>query len=72
MHCQKEMESTLRKHQADYVIHVKNNQKTLYEEIQAWFHKIKRDEPETISSQSYEEVDKGHGHIERPRYIRLD
>ncbi len=46
--------------------------KTLYEEIKACFHKIKRDEPETISSQSYEEVDKGHGRIERRRYIRLD
>ncbi len=50
MHCQKETVSTLRKQQADYVIQIKNNQKTLYEEIKAWFHKIKRDEPETISS----------------------
>ena len=56
----------------NYVIQIKNSQKTLYEEIKAWFHKIKRDEPETISSQSYEEVDKGHGRIERRRYIRLD
>ncbi len=72
MHCQKETVSTLRKQQADYVIQIKNNQKTLYEEIKAWFHKIKRDEPETISSQSYEEVDKGHGRIKRRRYIRLD
>ncbi len=72
MHCQKETVSTLRKQQADYVIQIKNNQKTLYEEIKARFHKIKRDEPETISSQSYEEVDKGHGRIERRCYIRLD
>ncbi len=49
MYCQKETVSTLRKQQADYVIQIKNNQKTLYEE-----------------------VDKGHGRIERRRYIRLD
>ncbi len=36
MHCQKETVSTLRKQQADYVIQIKNNQKTLYEEIKAW------------------------------------
>ena len=35
MHCQKETVSTLRKQQADYVIQIKNNQKTLYEEIKA-------------------------------------
>ena len=35
MHCQKETVPTLRKQQADYVIQIKNNQKTLYEEIKA-------------------------------------
>ncbi len=34
-HCQKETVPTLRKQQADYVIQIKNNQKTLYEEIKA-------------------------------------
>ena len=35
MQCQKETVPTLRKQQADYVIQIKNNQKTLYEEIKA-------------------------------------
>lgn len=65
MHCQVETVDIIREKQADYVIQVKCNQKHLYNEIQAYFHKTRRDEPARIAVGTHHEVDKGHGRIEQ-------
>ena len=47
----------------DYTLSLKDNHKTLREEIKAYFHKVTRDEPDRIAV--YEEVDGGHGRVEK-------
>lgn len=71
MHCQTETVRALRAKSADYVIQVKANQGQLYREIQAFFHKSRRDEAEAIVQGRYAEVDKGHGRLEQREYVCL-
>ena len=72
MHCQTQTVAKLRQKKADYVIQVKANQKGLYQEIQAYFHKVRRDNPDEAARGVYHDVDKGHGRLEQRRYTRLD
>ena len=69
MNTQKKICDKIISKKADYVLCVKNNHKKLKEEISAYFHKVKRDNPEFIST--YEEVDSGHGRIETRVYRQL-
>lgn len=62
MNSQKKIAQKIVDGKADYILCIKNNHKHLKQEIQAYFHKIQRDEPHLISQ--YEEVDAGHGRIE--------
>jgi predicted transposase YbfD/YdcC len=69
MGCQSEIAAKIRFKQADYVLSVKENQKTLYEEIKEYFQyldegKNVRDMPEDIWES---ELEKDHGRIERRR-----
>ena len=61
MHCQKKTLALAIEKGADVVLQVKGNQKTLKEELKAWFHKCHRDDPERI--QVIQETDGEHGRI---------
>ncbi len=69
MHCQKKTAETIRKKKGDYVLQVKKNQSKLLEEIKAYFHKVRRDEPLLLNS--YEDIDGEHGRINERRYQLL-
>ncbi len=71
MHCQVETVNLIREKNADYVVQVKHNQKQLYNEIQAYFHKTRRDNPHQIDAGTHQEVEKGHGRIEQRTYTTL-
>lgn len=71
MSCQKKITKAIIKKEADYILQVKDNQKKLHDEIKAYFHKTHRDEPNLISNNSFEEVDAGHGRVEKRRYCQL-
>ncbi len=45
MYCQTETAREIRQGKGDYVLQVKNNQGSLYKEIDAYFHKMYRDSP---------------------------
>lgn len=72
MHCQKDTVKKIRAQSADYVIQVKSNQGRLYQEIQAFFHKMQRDEADIVASRTFEDVDKGHGRLEQRCYCPLN
>lgn len=71
MHCQKATATKIRSKGADYVLQVKDNQKTLRDNIAAYFHKIRRDEPDTIISNAAPDIDGEHGRIVERRYASL-
>lgn len=62
MNSQKKIVDKIQAKQADYVLCIKNNQKNLKEEIQAYFHKVQRDNPTFIAQAKH--TDAGHGRIE--------
>ena len=62
MGTQKEIANKIIKKQADYCLAVKENQKSLLEDIQPFFNVGKRE------TDSYETVEKSHGQIETRRY----
>lgn len=62
MNSQKKIAQKIVKEEGDYVFCIKDNHKKLKQEIQAYFHKIQRDEPSLL--QCHEEIDVGHGRIE--------
>lgn len=61
MHCQKKTLAKALKKEADVVLQVKDNQKTLKAEIAAWFHKCQREDADKM--QCINETDGGHGRI---------
>ena len=69
MNTQKKIAERIIDKKADYVMCVKDNQKTLREEIAAYFHKVERDTSEHLKID--EEVDKGHGRVEVRRCSAL-
>ncbi|MCP4326116.1 MAG: ISAs1 family transposase [Alteromonadales bacterium] len=54
MHCQTETATVVRDNKADYVLQVKSNQGKLNQEIEAYFHKVSRDNPELIEANHFE------------------
>lgn len=62
MNSQKKIANKIIDKQADYIFCIKSNHKIFQEEIQAYFHKIKRDKPHII--EIYQDTDAGHGRIE--------
>jgi predicted transposase YbfD/YdcC len=69
MHCQKKTAERIVKDKAHYILSVKSNQKTLYEEIRWWFDGFNGNYPEEASV--YEQTDAGHGRIEQRQVIQL-
>lgn len=63
MNTQKKIARKIHEKGGDYTLSLKDNHKTLREEIQAYFHKVTRDEPDRIAV--HEEVDGGHGRVEK-------
>ena len=68
MHCQKETAKLVIEKEADYMLQVKNNQKTLKQEIHAYFHKVERDTPTLFDQRVISETDGEHGRLVEPRF----
>ncbi len=60
---QKKIAQKVHKKGEDYTLSLKDNHKTLRKEIKAYFHKVTRDAPDQVAV--HEEVDGGHGRIEK-------
>lgn len=74
MGCQREIASRIRERGGDYVLQIKGNQKQLRAEIEAFYHKSRREDFNNIAHDYHEEVDKGHGRIEQrmAHHVALD
>jgi predicted transposase YbfD/YdcC len=70
MHCQTMTAEVIGAEGGDYMLQVKDNQRNLYKEIIAFFHKAYREAPRELEAVYYEEIGKAHGRIEE-RYYRL-
>jgi predicted transposase YbfD/YdcC len=66
MHCQKETARSIRSRGADYVLQVKANQPTLYDELQALFTELGDNDWEGVKRHTTHE--QGHGRVERREY----
>ncbi len=71
MHCQTKTTTVIREGGGDYVLQVKKNQKKLYKEIKAYFHKTYRDEPKLLKNNTFKELDGEHGRINERVYRLL-
>lgn len=71
MGCQKNIVAGIRAKKAEYVIAVKENQKTLYEEVNLFFQAV-ASQTLPISLPSCETVDKEHGRLEVRTYLITD
>lgn len=65
MGCQKEIAKVIRKNEADYVLMVKDNQSTLYDEIQNYFIQAEAVKFEGVIHDVFIKEEKGHGRKER-------
>jgi predicted transposase YbfD/YdcC len=68
MGCQKKITQKIIEGNADYVIAVKGNQKTLYDDIKYFFNESEKQDYKSVSFDHYEEIDKAHERIETRRY----
>lgn len=71
MNTQRQIAEKIHQKQADYVLSVKDNQKTLHEEIKDYFMYMKEKHPDVVSKSTHTEVDAGHGRIEQRIYRQL-
>ena len=71
MGCQKRIASKIVGKKGDYVLQLKGNQGSLFEEIKAYHHRLQRTNYDDIDVDVYEEVDKGHGRLEIRKYTHL-
>ena len=69
MNSQKKIAQKIVDGEGDYIFCIKDNHKKLKQEVEAYFHKIQRDMPNTL--QRYEEIDAAHGRIETRRCLTL-
>lgn len=63
MNTQTNIVRRIHKKGGDYTLSLKDNHKTFRKEIQAYFHKVRRDEPDKLAV--HEEIDGGHGRVEK-------
>lgn len=71
MNTQRHIVEKIHQKQADYVLSVKVNQKTLHEEIKDYFVYMKKSHPDVVSKSTHTELDTGHGRIEQRTYRQL-
>jgi predicted transposase YbfD/YdcC len=64
MGCQKKIAQTIRDEKADYILHVKENQGNLYQDLQDWFAYADKVHFAGINSTYHKTVNKDHGRIE--------
>lgn len=58
--CQREISAQITEKEADYVLALKRNQKSLYDDVSLYFQ-----DTDKLDGTSWKEVDKGHGRIEK-------
>ena len=68
MGCQKAIAKQIRQGKGDYVLAVKDNQRSLHEAIVDWFDSAQAHGLKYAPHEYYEQTDKGHGRIEVRRY----
>lgn len=68
MGCQTEIAKQITDQKGDYILAVKNNQKTLYEDIVDFFKYAQQESFKNVEYDYFEEVDAGHGRIETRKY----
>lgn len=64
IYCQKDISKHIIKQGADYILALKQNHKTLYEDVSLWLHEQYQQQQLDI----HETIDKNHGRIETRRY----
>lgn len=64
MHCQKATARQIVKGGGDYLLQVKDNQKTLHEEVKLFFEDAIENRFEHMAYAKAQEIDKGHGRVE--------
>ena len=68
--CQRAIATKIRKQKADYVLALKKNQNTLYEDVAAHFEQLQTQPSDTLPCNVYETHEKGHGREEhRTAYV---
>lgn len=72
--CQRKIAKQIINKNADYVLAVKDNQKSLHKEIESFFtrHKKLNFEGKGYNFEQFEEIDKGHGRIEIRKCVSID
>ena len=68
MGCQKEIAQVITEQEADYVLALKENHKTLYADVTLFFDEARGTEFADLAHAYYETVDGAHGRIETRRY----
>ena len=71
MGCQKKIAENIRENEADYVLAVKRNQKSLYEDIKAIFTELPTEDLREMGYQTHETIDGDHGRVETRQYYLL-
>jgi len=69
MGTQKKITKTIKKNNGDYVLAVKGNQKSLYNDIKLFFKNMGNMKSEGFKFEEHKTVDSGHGRIETRRYV---
>ena len=69
--CQKEIAQKIIDSKNHYVLQLKKNHKHLYAEIEAYYHKLLREDFADTDCSTYETIEKGHGRIEVRKYTQF-
>lgn len=72
MGCQKDIAKKIIDKKADYVLALKGNHKTLYEDVITWFNDAEKENFKDFEVDSFSTIDKGHGRIDRRKYYITD
>jgi len=72
MGCQKEIAQKIIEKDGDYVFSLKGNQGTLHDSVTEFFDIAEQDNYANLNYKEKETIDKGHGRLEKRRYIICD
>ena len=72
LHCQKDTAAEILKQEADYVLALKGNQSSLYNEVESFFDAIVNERTFGYEISQHETVDGEHGRIETRRYWQVN
>ena len=72
MGCQTAIASKIIESGNDYVLQLKDNQKSMLEDVKAYFHKVNREDFSNTKYSVFEEIDKAHGRIEIRKYTQFE